>query len=226
MPPVPQFLNDARLGNDLLWRDVRVARFAHPVPALFLDRDGVIIEEKNYLAKPEDVELLPGIPELIGAARKLGMAVIEVTNQAGIGRGYFDWSDFVRVEDRLTHLLAERGAAIDAVFACPYHPEGRAPYRQPDHAWRKPNPGMLLEAAQLLNLALDQSMMAGDKDLDQLTAKAAKLKYGMHMLTGYGRESEAAARAVATDNYPVHVLRGGHEAAALLSAEDRKCAFS
>jgi D-glycero-D-manno-heptose 1,7-bisphosphate phosphatase len=225
MTPVPQLFNDSRLGSDLLWRDVRVERFPHPVPALFLDRDGVMIEEKNYLAKPEDVELLPGIPELIGAAKKLGMAVVEVTNQAGIGRGYFEWSDFVRVEDRLTNLLAQRGVAIDAVFACPYHPQGSFPYRQADHAWRKPNAGMLLEAAELLNLALNQSVMVGDKELDQLTAKAAKLKCGIHMLTGYGRESESAARAAASQNFPVHVLRSADQAVAILT-KDRECAFS
>jgi D-glycero-D-manno-heptose 1,7-bisphosphate phosphatase len=215
--PVPQ-LSDSRLGSDLLWRDVRVARFLSPTPALFLDRDGVIIEEKGYLAKPEDVELLPGIAELIGAAKRLGMAVVEVTNQAGIGRGYYQWSDFVRVEDRLTDLLAQHGAAIDAVFACPYHPEGSFPYRQADHAWRKPNPGMLFEAAKLLNLDLDQSMLAGDKELDQLTAKAAKLKYGIHMLTGYGRENEAAARAIASENFPVLVIESADEAVGVLNA--------
>jgi D-glycero-D-manno-heptose 1,7-bisphosphate phosphatase len=225
MTPVPQLFNDSRLGSDLLWRDVRVERFPHPVPALFLDRDGVMIEEKNYLAKPEDVELLPGIPELIGAAKRLGMAVVEVTNQAGIGRGYFEWSDFVRVEDRLTNLLAQRGVAIDAVFACPYHPQGSFPYRQADHAWRKPNAGMLFEAAELLNLALNQSVMVGDKELDQLTAKAAKLKYGIHMLTGYGRESESAARAAASQNFPVHVWRSADQAVAILT-KDRECAFS
>lgn len=225
MTPVPQLFNDSRLGSDLLWRDVRVERFPHPVPALFLDRDGVMIEEKNYLAKPEDVELLPGIPELIGAAKRLGMAVVEVTNQAGIGRGYFEWSDFVRVEDRLTNLLAQRGVAIDAVFACPYHPQGSFPYRQADHAWRKPNAGMLFEAAELLNLALNQSVMVGDKELDQLTAKAAKLKYGIHMLTGYGRESESAARAAASQNFPVYVLRSADQAVAILT-KDRECAFS
>jgi D-glycero-D-manno-heptose 1,7-bisphosphate phosphatase len=215
--PVPE-LSDSRLGSDLLWRDVRVARFRRPTPALFLDRDGVIIEEKGYLARPEDVELLPGIAELIRAAKRLGMAVIEVTNQAGIGRGYYQWSDFVRVEDRLTDLLAQRGAAIDAVFACPYHPEGSFPYRQPDHAWRKPNAGMLFEAAKLLNLALDQSMLAGDKELDQLTAKAARLKYGIHMLTGYGRENEAAARAVASENFPVLVIGSADQAVEVLNA--------
>ncbi len=213
-----KMFQDSRLGRDFLWRDVRVRRFPSPAPALFLDRDGVIIEEKGYISKPEDVELLPGIAELIEAAKRLGLAIIEVTNQAGIGRGYFDWPDFVRVEDRLTDLLAQRGVAIDAVFACPYHPEGTFPYRQANHAWRKPNAGMLLEAADLLNLALAESVMVGDKALDQLTAKAAKLKFGIHMLTGYGRANEAAARAVASDGFPVRVLPRADEAVAELYA--------
>jgi phosphoglycolate phosphatase-like HAD superfamily hydrolase len=77
---------------------------------------------------------------------------------------------------------------------------------------------MLFEAAQLLNLALDQSVMVGDKELDQLTAQAAKLKYGIHMLTGYGRASETAARAAASESFPVHVLRSADEAVAMLNA--------
>src|SRR5580698_9681049 len=105
MAHVPQLFSDSRLGGDLLWRDVRVERFSSPVPALFLDRDGVIVEEIGYLAKPEDVHLLPGIPELLKAAKRLGMAIVEVTNQAGIGRGYFNWPDFVRVEDQVAHVL-------------------------------------------------------------------------------------------------------------------------
>jgi D-glycero-D-manno-heptose 1,7-bisphosphate phosphatase len=227
MALAPQLFNDSRLGSDLLWRDVRVPRFASPVPALFLDRDGVVIEEKGYIAKPEDVDLLPGIPELIAAAKKKGMAVVEVTNQAGIGRGYFEWSDFVKVEDRVTKLLADHGVSIDAIFACPYHPEGTSPYRLDNHPWRKPNTGMLFEASSLLNLALDQSAMAGDKELDQLTAQAAKLKYGIHMLTGYGKENEAAARALASENFPVYVLGSADEAVAILNAhemKERKCA--
>ncbi len=218
MASAREMFQDSRLGSDLLWRDVRVRRFPSPAPALFLDRDGVIIEEKGYIAKPEDVELLPGIPDLIGAAKRLGMAVIEVTNQAGIGRGYFGWADFVGVENRLTDLLAGRGVSIDAVFACPYHPEGTFPYREANHAWRKPNAGMLLEAADLLNLALDQSVMVGDKALDQLTAKAAKLKFGIHLLTGYGRANEAASRALASDGFPVRVLPRADEAIAVLYA--------
>jgi D-glycero-D-manno-heptose 1,7-bisphosphate phosphatase len=216
MALIAQSFNDRRLGADLLWRDIRVPRFPRPAAALFLDRDGVIIEEEGYLSKPEHVRLLPGIPELIVAAKRRGMAVVQITNQAGIGRGYFTWSDFVRVEDRLTNLLAAQRAAIDAVLACPFHPEGQFPYRQAEHAWRKPNAGMLFEAAELINLALDQSVLIGDKALDQLAAKTAQLKCGIHMLTGYGVENEAAARAAASGSFPVYVLESAQQAVAVL----------
>jgi len=212
----PQPFTDTRLGADLLWRDVRIARFPRPVPALFIDRDGVIIEEKLYLSNPDDIELLPGAPELIGAAHELGMAVVEITNQAGIAHGYFGWPDFVRVENRLTEILAGQGVAADAVFACPFHPQGRPPYRDLNHPWRKPNPGMLLEAAQRMNLALERSVLIGDKVSDLEAGRAAGLALGIHVLTGHGREHEPASAAVASDGFPVRVVAGAGEAAPLL----------
>ena len=208
-----------RLGDDLLWRDVRVERFAHPQPALFLDRDGVIIEEREYISDPDQVELMPGIPELIRAARSVGMAVVEITNQAGIARGYFGWNEFVQVEDRISQVLASHGVTVDAVFACPFHPQGQAPYRDADHPWRKPNPGMLLEAARRLNLDLHRSILVGDKVADQEAARAAGLAWGVHVLTGHGPAHEKAARAAATRNFPVHVVRRASEAVRFLSQE-------
>jgi len=207
---------DTRLGADLLWRDVRVTRFPRPVPALFIDRDGVIIEEKLYLSNPDDIELLPGAPELIRAAHELGMAVVEITNQAGIAHGYFGWPDFVRVENRLTEILAGHGVAAAAVFACPFHPQGRTPYRDASHPWRKPNPGMLLEAARLMNLALERSVLIGDKVSDLEAGRAAGLALGIHVLTGHGREHEPASAAVASSSFPVRVVAGAGEAAHLL----------
>lgn len=217
---------DPRLGRDLLWRDVRAARFARPVPALFLDRDGVIIEEMGYIARPEDVRLLAGIAELIAGAKALGMAVVEVTNQAGIARGYFGWSDFVRVENRVTELLAAQGACIDAVFACPYHPEGRGPYRLADHPWRKPSAGMIHEASKLLNLDTRESVLVGDKELDQMAARAAGLKFGIHVLTGYGKERQAAALSAASETFAVQVACGASGCLPLLQAsiaKDQPC---
>jgi D-glycero-D-manno-heptose 1,7-bisphosphate phosphatase len=207
---------DPRLGEDLLWRDVRIERFAEPVPALFLDRDGVIIEEREYISDPDQVELLPGVPELIHAARSLGCAVIEITNQAGIGRGYFGWPEFVQVENRISQLLAAQSVSIDAVLACPFHPDGQATYRNPSHPWRKPNPGMLLEAARQLNLSLPRSVLVGDNVTDQEAARSAGLGQGILVLAGHGLAYREASLQVATANFSVHVVKTPGDAAALL----------
>jgi D-glycero-D-manno-heptose 1,7-bisphosphate phosphatase len=213
-----QAFADHRLTADLLWRDVRIPRFSHPTPALFLDRDGVIIEEKEYLGDPDGVELLGGISELIRAARAEGMAVVEITNQAGIARGHFGWSDFVQVQYRMEQFLAQEGLKIDAVFACPFHPEGQPPYQESDHPWRKPNAGMLLEAERLLNLALNRSVLVGDKVADMQAGRAAGLAFGIHVLTGHGRQHEPASRAVASVAFPVHVVMNAGEAAAFIAS--------
>jgi len=191
------------LGQDLLWRDIRVARPDRPVPALFLDRDGVIIEEKNYLCDPNQVEILDGIPELICEARRRGMLVIGVTNQAGIGRGKYQWASFVAVESRIDMELRARGAELDAVFACPYHEEGNGEYRVAEHPWRKPNPGMLLEAKTLLNVDLQRSLMVGDKTCDILAARAAGLPRSVLLLTGLGRSHQSAVQALQSDGVEI-----------------------
>lgn len=222
LPSAVEPFTDPRLGEDLLWREVRIGRFAWPVPALFLDRDGVIVEERLYLSDPRNVELLPGIAHLIRSARALGMAVVEVTNQAGIAHGLYKWSDFVRVEDKVTQVLGKQQAAVDAVFACPYHPQGRPPYGQPHHPWRKPSPGMLLEAARLLNLNLRQSVLVGDKVTDLEAAHAAGLGLGIHVLTGHGRTHEMNSRAAASKDFAVRVVTDAGEAAPLLAEAVRQ----
>lgn len=211
-----QFFHDTRLGPDLLWRDFRVAPFARPVPALFLDRDGVLIEEKNYVSDPKDVCILPGIPELIRGARNLGLAVVVITNQAGIGRGYFGWAEFMEVEKRISQLLDERATRVDAVLACPFHRDATGPYRRENHPWRKPNPGMLLEAARALNLDLGLSLMVGDKASDQQAALSAGLHCGVHVLTGYGQEQQDLSRQVSTPAFTVHVVEQPQHALAFL----------
>ena len=106
-------------------------------PALFLDRDGVIIEDAGYIGSPIDVKLIPGAGKVISAANRIGWPVIVVTNQGGIGLGYFDWADFAAVQERIYDLLAPERAHIDAVFANPYHPRGNGDYQHDDHPSRK-----------------------------------------------------------------------------------------
>jgi D-glycero-D-manno-heptose 1,7-bisphosphate phosphatase len=163
-------------------------------PALFLDRDGVILEDPGYLCRVADMVLIPGAADIVALANHRGVPVLEVTNQAGIGRGYYGWNEFLEIEDALAHELARAGAVIDGVFACPYHPDGVSPWIHPAHPAQKPRPGMLLAAERLLNLDLTRSWIVGDKTGDLLAGYNARLHGGLHVLTGHGREHRKLAK--------------------------------
>jgi len=207
---------DARLGPDLLWRDLRGSAAPHPRGALFVDRDGVLIEERIYLSDPAQVKLIPGAVDLLRAATVRGIPVIAVTNQAGIGRGKFGWQAFSAVERRLELLLADEGIALNAVFVCPFHNEGLAKYRVPNHLWRKPNPGMLFEAARALNLDLARSILVGDKFSDVAAAKDAGLPVAVQVLTGHGPDHAAASLECASPSFQVLIASEPSEAIPLL----------
>lgn len=182
---------------DGLWCGVEAARERTAGrPALFLDRDGVLVEETHYLSDPEDVRLLAGAPELVAAANRAGVPVVVVTNQAGIGRGYYGWDSFAAVQERLKALLAAAGARWDAVLACPFHPDAREPWRHPDHPARKPNPGMLLRAREELGVELRSSWIVGDTLGDVLAGRNARLSGAVHVLTGHGRRDRDAVAAL------------------------------
>lgn len=184
---------------------VRSAPSAEPLPALFLDRDGVMIEERNYLGDPDGVVLIDGIEAAIIVARGLGWHVVVTTNQSGIGRGYYSLDDYGRVEARVAELLAERGVAVDATYACPFHPGGQAPFAV-DHAWRKPQPGMLLAAAQRLNIDLARSLFIGDRISDMQAAGAAGLRTAFLVETGYGAGEAVRIAEEAIEGLTVHVV--------------------
>jgi D-glycero-D-manno-heptose 1,7-bisphosphate phosphatase len=132
--------------------------------ALFLDRDGVINVDHGYVHRAEQFEFIPGIFELVRfAAHELHWPVVIVTNQAGIGRGYYEERDYQTLTRWMCDRFARENAPIARVYHCPYHPEhGVGEYRL-DHPWRKPNPGMILQAASDLDLALPSSAIIGDK---------------------------------------------------------------
>jgi len=155
------------------WAEVRGDRQAAPRPCLFLDRDGVVIVDRHYLSDPAGVELMPGAAALIAAANRSGWLVGLVTNQSGIGRGYFDWQAFAAVQDRMEADLAAQGAALDFVCACPHHGGGIAPFDVDNHPWRKPNPGMLLHAAAALGADMGRSIMVGDRASDMAAGAGA-----------------------------------------------------
>ena len=178
------------------WRQRLGERDLSGRPALFLDRDGVIVEEVNYLHRIDDVRIFPGVAEAIATAHALDVAVVVVTNQAGIGRGYYSWEQFAEVQDHILEELGKAGAAVDLVLACAYHKDGLNELGAEDHAWRKPGPGMVLEAEKSLGIALGASHIIGDTLTDMQAGFRAGLPGGTLVLTGHGtrdRELHSAA---------------------------------
>jgi len=191
-------------------------RVQAPRPALFLDRDGTIIEEVGFISRAEEVRLIPGAAEVIASANRNEVAVVIVTNQSGIARSLFEWADFAAVQARMLAELAKAGAFIDAVLACPHHPSGRAPYNHPDHPDRKPNPGLVRRAAGLLPIALAQSWLIGDRASDIIAAARAGLAGGLLVATGVGsRPSEQQAALQQQSVGRFEVILGGSIATAL-----------
>jgi len=191
-------------------------------PALFLDRDGVVVEEAHYLHKVEDVSLTPNAAQTIKAANERNIPVILVTNQAGVGYGYFGWDDFVAVQARILSDLAQGGAHVDGVFACPFHAKAKGVYVHDDHPARKPNPGMLLLAQQRLGVDLQKSWIVGDRSLDVLAGKNAGLTGAVHVLTGHGTKDgeRDAALAAAENSFSVTPAANLGEARALIPLLD------
>jgi D-glycero-D-manno-heptose 1,7-bisphosphate phosphatase len=141
--------------------------------ALFLDRDGVINVDKGYVHQASQFEFCPGVFDLVRHARALGYAVVVVTNQAGIGRGIFSEEDFAQLSNWMLSEFSRNGAPIDRVYHCPDHPEhGKGVYRR-DSPLRKPQPGMLLQAAADMGLSMQASIMVGDKESDVQAGVAA-----------------------------------------------------
>jgi D-glycero-D-manno-heptose 1,7-bisphosphate phosphatase len=175
-------------------------------PALFLDRDGVVIEDRDYVARVEDVRLIEGAAAVIASANRAHVPVVVVTNQSGIARGYYGWAEFDAVEKAVDTALAAAGARIDAVYATPHLAGGALPYDHPDHPARKPNPGMLTRAARDLALDLKRSWLVGDKAGDLTAARRAGLAGAVHVSTGHGTRERTAAAALGESGFEVRLV--------------------
>jgi D-glycero-D-manno-heptose 1,7-bisphosphate phosphatase len=164
--------------------------------AAFLDRDGVINIDRGYVFRREDFEFVPGTLAAARELKAMGLALVVVTNQSGIARGFYGPEQFHALTDWMKETFAAHGAALDGVYFCPHHPtEGEAPYRQPCHC-RKPAPGLLLDAARDLDIDLRRSVLFGDKASDLRAALAAGIPNRVLLGTD-GREE------------PDHVFPGG-----------------
>lgn len=170
-------------------------------PAIFLDRDGTLNEEVDFLSDPAQLVLIPGAAAAVARLNALGVPVVVVTNQSGIGRGRYGWEDFTAVMHCMAALLAEEHAWIDAVYASPHHPHAQGEYAVADHPERKPNPGMLLRAAEEHGLDLSRSWMVGDKDIDLEAGRRAGCSVAL-VRTGYGASVDGSAADLVAENLP------------------------
>jgi len=174
--------------------------------AVFLDRDGTINIEKDYLHKIEDFEFIHGAPEAIKRLKDAGFLVIVVSNQSGVGRGYFDEQAVENLHHHIQSELADYGTLIDAFYFCPHHPDkGLGSYKISCDC-RKGNPGMLLQAAREYDIDLQGSFMVGDKLADIEAGKRAGCK-SVLVLTGYGK-----------------LTASNHEIASIEKCQDLGCA--
>jgi D-glycero-D-manno-heptose 1,7-bisphosphate phosphatase len=146
-------------------------------PALFLDRDGVLNEDRGYVHRWEDFHWIAGARETVAAFNRAGWLVIVVTNQSGVGRGYYSEADMHALHARMGEDLAALGGHIDAFYHAPDHPQAALDaYRHPDPPDRKPNPGMILKALAEWPIDLDRSILVGDKPSDLEAALRAGVR--------------------------------------------------
>lgn len=158
--------------------------------AAFIDRDGVVNLDRGYVFRAADFEFVPGTLDAARELRELGFALVVVTNQSGIARGYYSVEQFAELTDWMREQFAANGAPLDGVYYCPHHPSaGEAPYRQVCRC-RKPEPGLLLDAARDLDLDLGRSVMFGDKVSDLQAALSAGIPHRVLLGTD-GREMPA-----------------------------------
>ena len=169
------------------WYEIHAdpAASSAPRPGVFLDRDGVVIEEKIYLRDPDQVAVYPGVAETLASLSRAGLPVVLVTNQAGIGRGLFQWEQYHLVHNRMLELLGI-ARPFAGVYANSYGPADSGA------EWRKPQPGMFLQAAADLNISLGDSIMVGDKLVDLLAAAQSGISTLVHVRSGHGEAERPA----------------------------------
>jgi D-glycero-D-manno-heptose 1,7-bisphosphate phosphatase len=183
-------------------------------PAAFIDRDGVINEERGYVHRIEDFVLLPGALRGLSALQSAGYPLVVVTNQSGIGRGLYSEADYEALTRHMTATLHAAGIQLRGVYHCPHHPSVAAPSIVIDCDCRKPHPGLLVRAARELGLDLARSVLVGDKLSDIQAGRRAGLRTCVLVRSGHAltpQEEEAADAC----------LPGLDEAAAWIVARSR-----
>jgi D-glycero-D-manno-heptose 1,7-bisphosphate phosphatase len=162
--------------------------------ACFLDRDGVLIKEINYLSSPDQVNVYPETIQALRLLKENNYVIIVVTNQAGVARGFFAENSVPKVHNEIDRQLKQFNLQIDHYYYCPHHPDGSVEKYAINCDCRKPMPGMILQAAKEYNLDLNASFLIGDKISDLLSAENAGC-LGILVETGYGQKNKKEAIA-------------------------------
>jgi D-glycero-D-manno-heptose 1,7-bisphosphate phosphatase len=165
-------------------------------PIAFLDRDGVLIEDGGYVGRAADVRMLPGAVGAVGRLTGAGWRVVIVTNQSGIGRGFYGWDGFASVQAAIDSAVVAAGGRVDAVLGCAFHAEAIGPFAVADHPWRKPRPGMILAALERLGGEPARCAMVGDQVGDIAAGSAAGLGRLFHVRPPPGGAPAPGAIAV------------------------------
>jgi len=163
--------------------------------ALFLDRDGVVNYEKEYLYKIEDFEFIDGVFETCKKYQENGYFLFIITNQAGIARGYYTEKDFEVLTTWMLKEFENRGVIISKVYHCPHHPDLTG-----ECSCRKPNPGMILQAQKEYNINLDESILVGDKETDILTGINAGIKSNVLVRSGHSVDENNSKAIIIIDS--------------------------
>jgi D-glycero-D-manno-heptose 1,7-bisphosphate phosphatase len=169
--------------------------------AVFLDRDGTVIIEREYLKRPEEVSVFPGAAKALRRLMDAGYLLVMVSNQSGVGRGYFSIADVEAVNGRLLEILAADAVNLEKIYIAPEAPT------QPSRG-RKPSPAFLFDARDEFGIDLALSYMIGDKDIDLQCGWNAGVKKSILVRTGYGKQHEAAGKVgngIVVDNIPAAV---------------------
>jgi len=173
-----------------------------------LDRDGTIIEEREYLSEPEQVRLIPGAAAALREMRRMGFGLVVITNQSGVRRGFFDRAQLERVHERFKQLLDREGVHLDGLYVCPHKPDDNCPCR-------KPKLGLLQNAAEDLGFNMADSIVIGDKACDiEMGRTAGALTFLVR--TGYGAQIETAVAA----DFVVNDVEAATESIRRLAATD------
>nr|WP_191091160.1 D-glycero-beta-D-manno-heptose 1,7-bisphosphate 7-phosphatase [Pantoea stewartii] len=168
---------------------------ANKVPAIFLDRDGTLNVDHGYVHEIDHFQFIDGVIEALQQLKKMGFALVVVTNQSGIARGMFSEDQFMQLTEWMDWSLADRDVDLDGIYFCPHHPDATVEAYRQQCDCRKPQPGMLLAAQEELHIDMAASYMVGDKLEDMQAAQAAGV--GKKVLVRSGKPVTPEGEALA-----------------------------